>query len=431
MLVRDLKVCKPTGSHNRPSNKGGNTVAVSSAPGTPPYATAGPVSYPDSLMFSSPTSTTSSSFSQVGPSSRTTSSSYSSSPGRDLRPHEYQCLMSMPAACELMPQNFAQGGAAPDGYSMSMSSSSFMTGPDTSFSQGLVASYEPLPTAFSAPAPYGFAPVQQSFLSAYPPSSDGSQAMYNAPTAYAVQPPTYNDYYPPSTSAMTTQMSNLAIGNHPAGGVIYTEQRGVHIRDISRRASEDQIRNMIRDVTGPEASLIEMIKVPTQDGTPRGHAFIHFRSANLAKRMVDHLNGYEFKGRKLQVRLMKEGEAISGGGGAVAASTASQSSSKQQQQQPPRSSGSGKHHRPRKEDGKRAERKERDNKPQKSTSKVVASTTLVASKSSTADPLVVGGYPATASSSSTSSAKEKHGKKSSVIIADGSSGHRPSDGDKR
>lgn len=255
--------------------------------------------------------------------------------------------------------------------------------------------------------------------------------MYNASTGYAVQPPTYNDYYPPSTTALTAQMSNMTLGSHSGGGggVIYTEQRGVHIRDISRRASEDQIRKMVRDVTGPEASLIEMIKIPAQDGNPRGHAFIHCRSANLAKRLVDHLNGYEFKGRKLQARLMKEGEAISSSGGCVANTASASPSSKQQ-----RSSGSGssssKHHRHRKEDGRRVEqRKERDSRPQKSTSRAVSSS-LVFSSSSKAVPLVVGGNLATASVSASPSSKDKHGKKSSsVVIADGSSGRRPSDTD--
>lgn len=376
------------------------------------YATAGPVSYPDSSMFSSPTSTTSSGFSQVGPNSHTTSS-YSSSPGRDLRPREYQCLISMPAARELMPRRFAQGGA-PDGYSVSMSSSSFTTSPDTSFSQGLVPGYDPYSTGFSPPAPYGFGPAQQSFVSAYPSSSDGSQAMYNATSAYAVQPPTYNDYYPASTSALTTQMSTMAFGGPGGGGVIYTEQRGVHIRDISRRASEDQIRKMIRDITGPEASLIEMIKIPAQDGNPRGHAFIHYRSANLAKRMVEHLHGYEFKGRKLQARLMKEGEAISGG--FVAASDPSPPPSSKQQ----RSSSGAKHHRHKKEDGRRPERKERDSRAQKSASKTTSSALASSSSSSKAVPLVVGGNLANASSSASS--KERHGKKSAIVIADGSSG---------
>ncbi|KAJ4391462.1 hypothetical protein N0V93_005079 [Gnomoniopsis smithogilvyi] len=356
------------------------------------------------------------------------------------------------SARELMPQRFAQGGAR-DGYSMSMSSSGFMTSPETSFSQGHVAGgYDPYSTGFPPPPPYGYGTVQQSFVSTYhPPSSDGPQAMYTASAAYAVQPTTYHDYYPPSTSALTTQMSNLAIGNYSSGGgggagggggggVIYTEQRGVHIRDISRRASEDQIRKMICDVTESEASLIEMIKIPVQDGTPRGHAFIHCRSASLAKCLVDHFHGHEFKGRKLQARLMKEGEAISSGFGAATPSPPPPSV------KPQRSSGSGssssgkssgssssissgsRHHRHRKEDSERTERKERDSRaPEKGASKTVSSS----NGGSKTVPLVVGGNLATASSSDSSSAvpAEKHGKKSSVVIADGSSGRRPSDTD--
>lgn len=430
ILVRGLQVCKPTGSPNsRPSSgssgdgSSGGTAGAFTPPEIPLYATGGPVSYPDSSMFSSPASAMSSSFSQVGPSSYTSSSYSSSSPQQDVRPREYQCLIPLPAARELMmPRCFAQQ----DDYSMSINCSSFMTSPDMSFSQGHISGYDPLmaPTSsggFPHPTPYGFDAVHtvqpQAFMPAYPMSSDGTQVLYGAPTSYAVQPPAYNDYYPPAnTAALTSQMSNMNIASG-AGGVVFTEQRGVHIRDISRRASEDQIRKMIREVTGPEAAAsIETIKVPVQDGgAPRGHAFVHFRNASLARRLVDYLNGQEFKGRKLQVRLMKEGDAINGSSGgasfttATATTTSSASSSSKH-----RSAGKhhGSHHAGGSSDRKQSERKDRDRPEKSSTSK--------------AAPLVVG-TPATALASSSS--KEKHGKKpSSVVIADGSSGRRTSDG---
>lgn len=432
ILVRDLKVCKPTGSSTHSSSRGAGTAAISVAPETPLNSTAGHVAYPDSSMFSSPTSTASSGFSQVGLSSHTTSSSLSSSPVRSLRPREYQCFISLSAARELMPQRFAQGGAASDTYSMSMLSSGYMTSPDMSFSQGHIAGcYDSFSTGFSTSTPYGYGTIQQSFVPTYSASSERSQAMYNVSASYAVQPPTYSDYYPPSTVALTAEMSNLAIGSHSGGGggggVIYTEQRGVHIRDISRRASEDQIRKMIRDATGPEASLIEMIKIPAQDGAPRGHAFIHCRSASLAKRLVDHLDGYEFKGRKLQVRLMKEGDAISGS--CVAPTSSSPVKPQRSSGSGSSSSSSGKHHRHRKEEGsRRTERKERDIRAPKSSSKTISSSDS-SSRSSKTVPLVVGGNLATASISGT--ATEKHGKKSSVVIADGSSGRRLNDADSR
>lgn len=433
ILVRDLKVCKPTGSTStRPSSGDGS----STAPDTPSYATGGPVSYPDSSLFSSPTSTTGSSFShQVRPSSHTTSSSYSSSSSaprqQDLQlSREYQCLVSLPAAHELMmPRPYAQqqdGGVYMSNNMMSMASSGYMTGPGVmSFSYDTAG-------GFSHPSAYGFGHAQeasypqQAFTSAaYPTSSSNGgaqQALYNAPpsTSYAVQPPIYNDYYlpavPASTSAanattasLTAHMSNMGLGG--GGDVIYTEQRGVHIRDISRRASEDQIRKMIREVTGPEAALIDSIKVPTlQDGAPRGHAFVHFRSASLARRLVDFLNGQDFKGRKLQVRLMKEGDAIAGGAGgslgtlaAAAAVSSSASSSKHRS--------SGKHHHHGGSGGGDCRRSERRAEKSSSATTTTSSKIKASSKSS---PLVVG-TPVTAS-------KEKHGGKKSlsVVIADGS-----------
>lgn len=245
--------------------------------------------------------------------------------------------------------------------------------------------------------------------------------MLNLAISYAVQAP-YKDYYPPVTTSLTNQMANMTIGGSPTGAVIYTEQRGIQIRDISRRASAEQIRKMLREVTGPEVNLISDIQIPSdKDGNPRGLAFVRFHTADLAKRMERHLHGVEFKGRKLQVRLMKDGEAIygSGGGSSVASSS-----------KPHR--GTKHHHQSSKEDSsRRAERRDRG-RPEKASS---SSTSSPPSSSSKA-PLVVGGTPVVKSTASTSSSskdesKEGHSKNSSVVIADGSSGRRHSDADRR
>lgn len=303
---------------------------------------------------------------------------------------------------------------------MSLPPASFMTSADTSFSHSVMPIYDnSLATGFSQPAPllaYGFGlgptPVQttHSFMT-YTTSPD----IYNPAASYAVQPP-YNDFYPPVTTALTDQMANMAIGGSSSaagGGVIYTEQRGIQIRDISRRASGDQIRKMIREVAGPEASLVNAIEVPSdKDGNPRGLAFVHFGTADLARRMASHLNGVEFKGRKLQVRLMKDGEAIfGGGGGGSMASTGTPSALKPHR-------GSKHHHHPSSKDDKR--RSERMPSSSGSGSGSVSKSPPSSSGGKNA-PLVVGGSVTAKSASATSSSTKDKGKRSSVIIADGSS----------
>lgn len=304
---------------------------------------------------------------------------------------------------------------------MSLTPSSYMTSPDASFSDSVMPSggyhNSHLATGFSA---YGFQ-APQSFMSPYGPDG-GPQAIYGPPASYAVQPP-YGDFYPATTGALTNQMASMALG----GGVIYTEQRGIQIRAISQRASADQIRGMLREVTGPEAHLINSIEVPTEkDGKTRCLAFVHFATADLARRMARHLNGVEFKGRKLQVRLMKDGDAISGGdaNNATLAGTAaggSSSSSSRLHHRGSKHSSSHHHHQTNKDDRRRAERKDK--------------ATSTTSRSSA--PLVVGGSVTAKSSSAVKDKgkdKDKHSgsKKSSVVIADGSSGgRRPSEGDKR
>lgn len=420
LRVRDLN---PTVSGKHSSSSKSSTAAASAAsatPESPSYATGGPVYRPDpSLILSSPTSTTSSSFSQVGPSSHTSSSPSKSIP-RDQQARQYQCLMSIPTARELMPHFFSQGG---EGYNISLPPSSFMACADVSFPHAVMPGYDSLPTGFSQPSPlsmYGFGPchnpIQGPHLFMNYPTSEGSQAIYSSPTSYAVQPPYHTEYYPRSATAITNQMANMAIGGGPIGGVVYTEQRGIHLRDISRRASEEQIRRMIRDATGPEVNLINLVEVPLdKDRNPRGWASVHFHSADLARRMVERLHGYDFKGRKLQVRLMKEGEAINGSSGTAAAAGSRQHRS-------------GKHQSSRKDESRRTERKERE-RGDKTSSNNSASKTCTPSSSSKSTPLVVGGNLTAKSTISSSKEKDKHGKRSStVVIVDGSSGRRKGDG---
>ncbi|KUI56300.1 hypothetical protein VP1G_03573 [Cytospora mali] len=323
---------------------------------------------------------------------------------------------------------------------MSMSPSSYMTSPGTSYSQAVIPSWNTLSSQPDPMSAYSYGsgsasgPATQS-LYGYPAVQNRQQALYDHSASYAVQPvQPYSEYYqPPTTMSLTSQFANLEIGTSCStggrdggGGIVYTEQRGIHIRELSRRASEDQVRKMIREAAGREADLINGVDVPLdKERKPRGWAHVHFRSADMAQRMVAVLNGAEFKGRKLQVRLLKEGETVGG----VAAVAGPSSSSRGHR------SGSGKHSDRREEGGRRREkdRGERSN----------ASWSSPQPSSSKSGPLVVGGSSMAGDAGSSrdkgkgkgkEKEKEKHSSSSSkcsVVIADGSLGRRKSDCDRR
>lgn len=331
-------------------------------------------------------------------------------------------------AYKLIDEILLQGG---DGYGVYSNSSKSS---EISFPHVPVQGYDAPPMLLSQSNPvsfYGFGrcltsvpPPPPPYMH-YPPSSCGPQAMCDSLVPFPLQPspPCYNEFCSFPTATMNNQMASLALAESPPGGIIFTEQRGIHIREISRRTSEEEIRRMVVETTGPEAGLINLIEAPLdKNRNSCGWASVHFHSADLARRMVDRLNGAEFKGKALQVRLMKEGEAIYYG----PAATTRTSSAKHHHR-------GSKHHR--REDSKKTERKERDRGEKASSSTPGGSAPSTSSKSMA--PLVVGGSGtsltaklATASSSvsSLSKAKEKQGGKktstSTVIIADGSSSGR-------
>lgn len=336
----------------------------------------------------------------------------------------------MPTARELMPWFPAQVG---DGYNMSLSPSSFMTSPDTSFSHSGMPGYDNhFATGYSQPSPlstysFGLGPspihAAQSFM-----TYTTSPGIYNQAASYAAQS-AYSDFYPPVTATLANQMANMAISGSPAGGggVVFTEQRGIQIRDISRRASGDQIRKMIYEVAGPEVGLVNAIEIPSdKDGNPRGLAFVHSGTADLARRMAKHLNGVEFKGRKLQVRLMKDGEPIFGsGGGGTVVSTGGATPSK-----PHRGSKHHHHSQSSKDDKRRAERKDKTGGSGSSSGSASKSSSYSSFEAKDA-PLVVGGSVTPRPASSSSRSPKGKSKKSSVVIADGSSSAVGRDVDKR
>lgn len=337
------------------------------------------------------------------------------------------CHLHVPATQALMPMFVVQDRRS---FPMPISPSRYMTRPGASFSHGaIMPSYDVRAADYPQPSlpttTYGFygsaVEAQQPFYG-YPGAPDRQQALYNPSASYAVQPvQPYNEYSPPpppNMAVLTNQLADLTVGG---GGMVFTEQRGIHIRELSRRASYEQVRRLICEAAGREASLINLVDVPLdKDGNPRGYAMVHFRTADLARRMKERLHEVDFKGRKLQVRLLKEGEAVGVGGFAAVAG-------------PSRGHGhvhrSGKHHSPstRKDEGRRTERRDKDKERGIDSGEKKASSSSSDSKGA---PLVVGGGAEASSSLSSSSSsfkgrdqgKEKHGsKKTAVVIADGSS----------
>ncbi|KAF3768344.1 hypothetical protein M406DRAFT_71397 [Cryphonectria parasitica EP155] len=158
-------------------------------------------------------------------------------------------------------------------------------------------------TMFAAPEKPG--QVSAPIL-AYAGSILDATQRYNPGTLYAAHEP-YSKYGSQAVAMQNSQMAAMDTSKTPERGVIYTEQRGIQIRNLSSRATESQTREAVLNLIGSEASFISEIRIPlSREGKPRGLAFVHFQTAELAKRMVMLLNGFVFRGRKLQV----EGETI-------------------------------------------------------------------------------------------------------------------------
>jgi RNA recognition motif-containing protein len=100
------------------------------------------------------------------------------------------------------------------------------------------------------------------------------------------------------------QASLLITGNYR----VFNRSR-LHIGDIARDASEDELRQLFE-----QAGPVETIQMPTQpDGAHKGFAFIEMKDSEGARRAIQMFNGYDFKGRPLFVfsvppRSQRKGE---------------------------------------------------------------------------------------------------------------------------
>ncbi|EOO02756.1 hypothetical protein UCRPA7_1723 [Phaeoacremonium minimum UCRPA7] len=157
-----------------------------------------------------------------------------------------------------------------------------------------------MPPSFSyaqSPSYYGYSPAPSTEQYSYGTSgASGSGSDYYG---------TYTD--PPGMH----QPAGLA-PTAPPGGLVRTEQRGVLIREISRRASQAAVDKLLRDTAVNDAALIVEITIPVdKDRNPRGWATMMFSTTDAALRMINRINKIEFKGRRLSAKIFKEGEAVS------------------------------------------------------------------------------------------------------------------------
>ena len=99
--------------------------------------------------------------------------------------------------------------------------------------------------------------------------------------------------------------------------VVRTEARKIVITKLAHSVDEATLEALLRGVTlshsppGSECHVKAEIAYHTsgeRKGERKDHAFSVFQTAALARRAIRALNGYEFHGRRITVKLAKEGE---------------------------------------------------------------------------------------------------------------------------
>jgi hypothetical protein len=90
-----------------------------------------------------------------------------------------------------------------------------------------------------------------------------------------------------------------------------TRRRKIIIRPIQPRASESQIRDLIRHKAGSAAAeKLQRLDIPLADGAQglnRGFALATFETEEMADKVIKELNNYQHGGRILEVKHAKEG----------------------------------------------------------------------------------------------------------------------------
>jgi hypothetical protein len=119
---------------------------------------------------------------------------------------------------------------------------------------------------------------------------------------------------PPSIPEMMPSATLIAYRS--AAPMARTKARKIVITQLSRSVDEKALEILLRSVTPSHSTpgsdyLVKAEFVYHQSGVRKGerkdHALAYFEDATSAKKAIQILDGYEFQGRRIMVKLAKEG----------------------------------------------------------------------------------------------------------------------------
>jgi hypothetical protein len=130
-------------------------------------------------------------------------------------------------------------------------------------------------------------------------------AMYAQTPAYAPQPqayataPIYSAYAMPEPPIYSTSTNGMPV--NVRGGAILTEARGIFIRNLSYRCTQDDLNGLLLQTVGFPIHI--QLQRDSRTGVFKGAATAKFASKELAQHAAITLNGREHMGMTLDVRM--------------------------------------------------------------------------------------------------------------------------------
>jgi RNA recognition motif-containing protein len=176
--------------------------------------------------------------------------------------------------------------------------------------QPRVPTYEAPPTQFVAP------PTPQYYT--HPPSVVFAGNIPPSTPVYVPQQQVLSYIVPQIPFATAPAPApNLVVPFQPANpgssSIVKTEARKIIITQLPHNISKSELCYMLEKAgfesrsTSQRNHVQEIELARHSDGASKRHAFVVLESHHYAKRAVEALNGIKFQGRKLQLRLAKEG----------------------------------------------------------------------------------------------------------------------------
>lgn len=132
-----------------------------------------------------------------------------------------------------------------------------------------------------------------------------SYGMYPQIQGYAMQPPVYAPVpvYPayalPAPPVYSTSTNGMPV--NVRGGAILTEARGIFIRNLSYKCTPQDLNGWLLQTVGYPIDIQFLRDGKT--GVFKGVATVKFASKELAQQAVNTLNGREYMGMTLHVRM--------------------------------------------------------------------------------------------------------------------------------